>query len=62
MLSVVPENIHNENSTIKLKIEEGVFETLVGWSKMLLPGAYSNLTGTKNYLKGRTLRVVRQGL
>ena len=59
MRSVLYPKISTMRIPIKLKIEEGVFDALVGWSKMLLPvGAYSTLTGTKNHLKRRTRRVV----
>ena len=63
MRSVLYPKISTMRIPIKLKIEEGVFEALVGWSKVLLPvGAYSTLARTKNYLKGRTLRIIRRGL
>ena len=57
--SVLYPKISTMRIPIKLNIKRGIYVALVGWSKMLLPvGAYSTLARTKNYLKGRTRRVV----
>ena len=58
--SVLYPKISTMRIPIKLNIKRGIYVALVGWSKMLLPvRVYSTLARTKNYLKGRTLRVIR---